>query len=145
MTATCTHDADRYAWAEQQAGLLRAGRLSELDFDYLAEEMDSIMGDERRELVKRFRVLIAHLLKWRYQPEARSNSWRSTIRCQRDDIADVLSGSPSLRPTVPEKIAAAYPKAVALASDETGKPRAAFPRECPFTPAELLDDEFWPD
>ena len=139
------HDADRYAWAQQQAGLLRAGRLAELDIDYLAEELDSIMGNERRELVKRFRILIAHLLKWRHQPEARSASWRGTVRYQRDDINDLLAASPSLRPTVPEKVAAAYPKAVALAADETGEPRSAFPAECPFTPDELLDDEFWPD
>jgi hypothetical protein len=144
MTAN-TYDTDRFAWAGQQVGLLRARRLGELDIDHLAEELDSIMGNEKRELVRRFRVLIAHLLKWRYQPEARSNSWRSTIRYQRDDILDVLSDSPSLKPTVPDKIAAAYPKSVALAADDTGKPRSAFPSECPFTPTELLDDEFWPD
>ncbi len=140
-----SHDADLYAWAEQQAGLLRAGRLADLDIDYLAEELDSIMGNERRELVRRFRILIAHLLKWRYQPEARSSGWRGTIAYQRDDISDVLIDSPSLQSTVPEKISAAYPKAVALAARETGKPKTLFPSECPFTPAELLDDEFWPD
>jgi hypothetical protein len=139
------HDVDLYAWAERQAGLLRAGRLSELDVDYLAQELDSIMGNERRELVKRFRILIAHLLKWRYQPEARSSGWRGTIAYQRDDIDDVLADSPSLRPMVPDKIAAAYPKAVALAARETGRPASSFPQECPFTPAELLDAEFWPD
>ncbi len=139
------HDIDLYAWAEQQAGLLRAGRIQELDIDYLAQELDSIMGNERRELVKRFRILIAHLLKWRYQPEGRSSGWRGTISYQRDDIDDVLAGSPSLRPTVPEKIASAYPKAIALAVRETGKPRSAFPSECPFTALEILDEDFWPD
>ena len=140
-----SHDADLYAWAEQQAGLLRGGRLVDLDVDYLAEELESIMGNERRELVRRFRILIAHLLKWRYQPEARSSGWCGTISYQRDDIADVLADSPSLRPTVPEKVAAAYPKAVALAAHATGKPKSLFPPECPLTPAELLDEDFWPD
>lgn len=136
---------DYAGWAAQQAALLRAGRIESVDIEHIADELDAIMGNEKRELSRRFRVLIAHLLKWHYQPEARSASWRGTIRYQRDDINDLLADSPSLKPTVPEKIAAAYPKAVILAADETGKPRSAFPLECPFTPAELLDDEFWPD
>lgn len=142
---TATYATDYAGWARQQAELLRSGRMQEIDLEHIADELDAIMGNEKRELTRRFRVLIAHLLKWRYQPEARSNSWRSTIRYQRDDINDLLNDSPSLKPSVPEKIAAAYPKAIALAMDETGKPRSSFPQECPFTPAELLDDEFWPD
>jgi hypothetical protein len=144
MTAI-TYATDYAGWAAHQAELLRAGRLEEIDLGHIADELEAIMGNEKRELTRRFRVLIAHLLKWRHQPEARSASWRGTIRYQRDDINDLLTDSPSLRPTVPDKIAAAYPRAVALAADETGKPRSAFPPECPFTPSQLLDDEFWPD
>jgi hypothetical protein len=144
MTAI-TYATDYAGWAAHQAKLLRAGRLEEIDLNQIADELDAIMGNEKRELTRRFRILIAHLLKWRYQSEARSAGWRGTIRYQRDDINDLLAESPSLRATVPDKVAAAYPRAVVLAADETGKPRSAFPAECPFTPTELLDDEFWPD
>jgi hypothetical protein len=83
---------DYAGWAAEQAALLiRAGKLSLLDKDHIAEELESIMGNERREIQRRLRVLIAHLLKWQFQPEQRSNGcWRSTIRIQRADIEDVL-------------------------------------------------------
>nr|VFK42784.1 MAG: protein of unknown function DUF29 [Candidatus Kentron sp. TC] len=38
---------------------------------------------ERRELVSRLEVLLAHLLKWKYQPAFRERSWEFTIEEQR--------------------------------------------------------------
>ena len=138
------YETDHAAWALKQASLLRAGLLSALDIEHIAEELDDIMGNNRRELHRRFRVLIGHLLKWQFQPENRSTSWRSTIRNQRNDIEDMIAESPSLRRLIPEKIASAYPKAVALACDETGLPKKVFPTVCPYSEPELLNDEFWP-
>ena len=45
----------------------------------------------------RYRVLLMHLLKWRYQQERRTRSWARTIENQRDDIAMLLEKNPSLR------------------------------------------------
>jgi hypothetical protein len=140
-----TRDRDYAGWASEQAALLRAGRLAELDIDHIAEELESIMGNERRQLKRRFIILIAHLLKWQFQPDQRGNSWRSTIRIQRDDIADLLAESPSLKREVAEKIQAAYPKARELAADETRLLEQDFPRTCPYSEAELLNPEFWPE
>ena len=139
-----TYDQDHAAWAEEQARLLRMGKLDAVDIEHVAEELEAIMGNDRRELYRRFRVLIAHLLKWDYQPEHRSLSWEATIRVQRDDIANLLGESPSLKRFVTEKINAAYPKAVELASLETGLPKAGFPSSCPYTESEILDESFWP-
>jgi len=66
---------DIIAWAEEQASLLRAGRLSELDIDHIAEEIEDVGKSEQRELASRMAVLIAHLIKWRYQLQRRGNSW----------------------------------------------------------------------
>jgi Domain of unknown function DUF29 len=62
------YDHDFYAWANEQAGLLRAGRLSEADIEHIAEEIESMGRTEKRELISRLTVLLLHLLKWRYQP-----------------------------------------------------------------------------
>ena len=62
------YDTDFYAWANEQAALLRAGRLSEADVENIAEEIESTGKREKRELVSRLTVLFVHLLKWRYQP-----------------------------------------------------------------------------
>ena len=139
------YETDHDAWALHQAALLRAGQLSALDVEHIADELEEIMGNNRREMHRRFRVLIGHLLKWQFQPEKRTSSWRSTIRNQRNDIEDMIAENPSLKRLIPEKIASAYPKAVALASDETGFPKKTFPAACPYTEAEILNDEFWPE
>ncbi|MEI7867224.1 MAG: DUF29 domain-containing protein [Candidatus Methylumidiphilus sp.] len=138
------YETDHDAWALNQSALLRAGQLNALDLEHIADELEEIMGNNRRELHRRLRVLIGHLLKWQFQPGKRTSSWRSTIRIQRDDIEDMIAENPSLKRLIPEKIASAYPKAVALASDETGFPRKTFPAVCPYTETEILDEEFWP-
>ena len=74
-----TYDFDFYAWANEQAGLLRAGRWSEADIAHIAEEIETMGRSEIRELVSRLKVLMMHLLKWRFQPTGRSTSWRLTI------------------------------------------------------------------
>src|SRR5271168_5304601 len=90
------YDTDFYAWANEQAALLRAGRLSEADIQNIAEEIESMGRSEKRELVSRLAVLFQHLLKWRYQPGFRGNSWRLTIEDQRQEVSDHLSENLSL-------------------------------------------------
>jgi len=65
--------ADYDAWINAQAVLLRTGRLQELDAEQLAEELEAMSRRERNELVSRLIILIAHLLKWQYQPAHRSS------------------------------------------------------------------------
>ena len=64
------YNADIIQWARQQAALLRAGRFSALDIEHIAEEIEDVGKSEERELESRLAVLIAHLLKWQYQPES---------------------------------------------------------------------------
>ena len=102
---TALHDTDFYTWTREQAGLLRAGNFANLDTAHLIEELESMGARERRELETRLSVLLQHLLKWRYQPERRGNSWRSTIRVQRIDAARVLADNPGLQSRMPELFA----------------------------------------
>ena len=144
MNAATLRESDRFAWLEHQTRLLKAGKLNELDISSLIEELESEMGNERRELYRRLRVLVAHLLKWQYQPDGRSNSWKGTIRTQRSDIARLFKETPSLRRFLVEELAEAYPESVEWAADETGLPDETFPKECPYGTDELLSREFWP-
>src|SRR5487761_1403224 len=97
---TVDYDRDFYAWTNEQARLLRTGELSAIDAANLAEEIESMGRSDRRELQSRLAVLIMHLLKWRFQPSARSAGWLGTIREQRLQIELILEDSPSLRPVV---------------------------------------------
>ncbi|MSW82828.1 MAG: DUF29 family protein, partial [Actinobacteria bacterium] len=75
---TSLYEADFYAWANQQAALLRRGKLSSADIAHIAEEIESMGKSEKRELINRLTVLLLQLLKWRFQPGLRGNSWRYT-------------------------------------------------------------------
>ena len=138
-------DRDFYAWSLAQAALLRERRTAEADLDLIAEEIESMGKAEKRELVSRLTVLLLHLLKWRFQPKGRSNSWRLSIANARDEIADLVADNPSLKSRLGESYAQAYELAVIAASRETGLPEANFPSEPPFDFDRAMDAEFWPD
>lgn len=140
-----THESDFHAWTEIQAELLRQGRLAELDTEHLIEELESMGASERRELGNRLAVLLAHLLKWRYQPERRGRSWMLTIKEQRQRARRVLRDNPSLKPRLPALIQDAYLDARVMAERETGLDEGAFPEACPWTGEQVLDDGFRPD
>jgi hypothetical protein len=124
------YEEDFYLWTVEQARLLRLGELSAIDAANIAEEIESMGRSDRRELKSRLIVLLAHLLKWLHQPEARSRSWSSTIREQRQQIELVLDDSPSLRPAVAQMLQQAYGLARDRAAEETGFADEAFPAEC---------------
>jgi hypothetical protein len=145
MSASRLYDEDFYAWANQQAALLRAGRLAEADIAQIAEEIESMGKTEKRELTNRLAVLLMHLLKWRFQPAIRSTGWRLTIEEQRDRLIDHMADNPSLTSKLPETTASAYRLAILAAARETGLPPALFPAACPWTYEEIIDANFWPD
>ena len=138
------HDQDFYAWTQQQAGLIRAGRVSELDLEHLLEEVESMGASERSQLQSRLKVLIGHLLKWQCQPAFRSRSWTATIKEQRLSVMELLDDNPSLRTVLEERIRKAYPQGVLLAVKETDIDERTFPASCPYTAEQVLDLGFYP-
>jgi len=144
MTPTL-YDTDFYAWANEQAALLRAGKLDAADIENIAEEIESMGKAEKRELVNRLTVLFMHLLKWQYQPLFQGASWRTTIFNQRLDISDLLDDNPSLKPQIPEAMTRAYRRAIGEACLETGLPERTFPSTCPWSFEQAMSPEFWPE
>jgi hypothetical protein len=114
-----SYDADFYGWVNEQAALLRAGRLAEADIANIAEEIESMGRSEKRELVSRLAVLLTHLLKWRRQPERRSGSWTASIKVQRRGLERHLADNPSLRARLPAALANAYADAVTIAAERS--------------------------
>jgi len=139
------YDRDFYAWAMEQAKLLRAGELAAADIENIAEEIESMGKSEKRELINRLTVLLMHLLKWQYQPVLQGASWRNTIRNQRLDIADHMDDNPSLASKLPEAMARAYRRARGEASLESGLPESTFPATCPWSYEAAMAPDFWPE
>lgn len=139
-----TYEQDIVAWAREQAGLLRAGRFDALDIEHLAEEIEDVGKSEQRELESRMAVLVAHLLKWRFQPERRGNSWRNTIRAQRKGVERRLKKTPSLKADLTDADwwEAVWDDAVARAGQETG---LDFPESPLWTAEQSLQPDFFPN
>jgi hypothetical protein len=140
MQTTTLYAQDFYAWTQQQAELLRSGKVDELDVENLLEEIESLGRQERQELRNRLGVLLGHLLKWRYQPEARSRSWTGTIREQRQEIKRHLRENPSLKPYLLEAIEIGYEKGLTLLERETPVDLSQVPLTCPFSAAEIFEE-----
>lgn len=139
------YTVDLDAWSREQAELIRQGRLAEADLATIAESLEDMSNSARHSLRSHLRVLLAHLLKYHYQPESRSRSWRLTIETQRDEVEAVLEESPSLRAQAAEYIRKAYPSAVRLAAKETELAVSKFPSECPFSLADVLNPDYYPE
>jgi predicted nucleic acid-binding Zn-ribbon protein len=139
MQTTTLYDQDFYAWTQRQIELLQAQQWNQVDIENLIEELDSLGKQQRQELRHRLGVLLGHLLKWRYQPEARSKSWFYTIKEQRERIHDHLSENPSLKSYLPEAIAKAYQDGLNLVGRETPLDPRQLPQSCPFSEAEIFD------
>jgi Domain of unknown function DUF29 len=145
--ATTSYDKDVLLWSREQARLLRAGRFAELDVVHLADEIEDVGRSEKRELASRMAVLLAHLLKWRNQPENRSKSWRATIALQRKRIALAIKATPSLKAVMrdPDWREDMWLDALAQASRETGLAMEDLPEACPWTLDQASEPDFWPE
>jgi hypothetical protein len=131
-------------WLEEQVNLLRSRRFEELDIENLVEELEGLNKSNERELESHLIVLIAHLLKWEYQPNLRCGSWRGSILNSRNRITRLFKQQPSLKRKLVEIISEAYPDAKEWASEETGIKISLFPDSCPYLDVDLLDKNFLP-
>jgi hypothetical protein len=144
LPETPLYERDVYGWCLEQARLVRAGRVAELDLANLAEELESLGKEQVRALRSSYRVLLLHLLKWRFQRRRRSRSWAATIVRERDAAQERLRENPGLKPRQRALFAEADRSARKEAAAETGLALETFPQACPFTLEQALDESFWP-
>ena len=147
--ATMTlYDRDFYAWTQQQAALLRAGRLTDIDLEHLVEEVEDLGSEQQRAVRSHLRHLIVHLVKLRCSPaDDPRRGWKDEVRNARGEIEDRLDHSPSLRSHLDELSSAVWPRARQQAVGQMADYREHpdVPADCPFTLGQMLDDDYWPD
>jgi Domain of unknown function DUF29 len=139
------YDRDFYAWANEQAALLRGGRIKQADIPNIAEEIESMGRTEKRELISRLTVLLVHLLKWTFQNQFRSRSWELTVREQRRKLERHLDDNPSLKPLLGELLLVAFEDAVNETEAETGVSEKILPKTCPWTVAQVIERDWFPE
>jgi hypothetical protein len=145
VTQPSLYDRDFAQWLATTAKQLRERDHENLDWENLVEEIEAMGRRERQRLTSNLVIVLLHLLKWQYQPEMRSGSWKGSIREHRRRIRRELKDSPSLQPYLLEAFVEAYEDAYPQAADETGLPIEIFPVECLYTIEQVLDNDFLPD
>jgi hypothetical protein len=143
--APSLYEADFALWAAEQAHRIRAGERAALDWDNLAEEIDSLGRSQKREVRSRLIRVIEHLLKLDHSADTPPRAgWRGTIRDQRLEIQLVLEDSPSLLPQLPTLAAQAWRLGVSAAvRDLTPAEAVAAEAAPPYTAEQLLDEDFF--
>jgi hypothetical protein len=153
--ATTLYDRDFVTWSREQADALRAasrgGSNQKLDWENLAEEIESLGKSERHSLKSQIQRVVEHLLKLQHSPAVNPRTgWIDSINSARTEIELVLEDSPSLRTEVAASIAAALKRAerkVFVALEEYGELDAAARsriRATTYTPEQILGDWFPP-
>jgi hypothetical protein len=138
------YDQDYYLWIMRTIELLNKKKFSELDLTNLVEEIEDMGKSEKKSITSNLRILLMHLLKYKYQSDKRTNSWLFTIVEHRKRLQEAFKVSPSLRRYYEEVFLDCYQDARELASAETGLSMQIFSEVCPFTPEEALNPNYLP-
>jgi hypothetical protein len=147
------YEEDFVRWTEQQAAALRAaaGLATHLPLDWenLAEEIDSLGRSQTREVASRIAVVIEHLIKLEVLPAIEPRpGWIDTTGRERRDIENLLSDSPSLRSRVASMIARETPRTIRLVArslrnhGETELETIARAERASYTEEQVLGDWF---
>lgn len=144
------YEKDFYGWAMANAKALSEQRFNEVDYEHIIEELEDMGKNTYYQLENRLSVLIAHLLKWQYQPTHRpwdvsGKSWHLTIKEQRKRITDLLEDNPSLKSRINKAITRGYKYAFAIIEKETPIDLETLPDACPYSFEQIIDREFFPD
>lgn len=139
------HDLDFYLWTQQTVQALRSGDFSQIELDSLIEEVEDMGNSQKDALESNLIRVIQHLLKWKYQPEKRSNSWKASITEHSLRLNRAFKKSPSLRRYFDQVLNECYDDARLIASRETGLDLGAFPPQCPFDSEDILDPHYLPE
>lgn len=144
MTTHQLYKQDYVLWLEKTAQLLRERQLSQLDLPNLLEEIEDMGRSENRAVESNLEVLLIHLLKYQYQPQNRSNSWRYTIFEHRDRLQKAFRDSPSLKSYFEQIYPDCYATARIKAAIETELSIETFPLESPFSVAAIQNPDYLP-
>jgi hypothetical protein len=139
------YEQDFNLWLEETVNLLKARQLSLIDYDNLIEEIESMGISHKHALQSNLVCVLMHLLKWQYQKDKRTNSWRYTIIEHRDRLEVSFQDSPSLKRYFDDVLDNCYQKARRFASEETGLDIKTFPFDLPFTKEQILNSDYLPE
>ena len=142
------YERDFYAWTEQQTVCLENRNPEELDWSHVAEEIRDMGISQRKALQSHLTVLMIHLLKLRYSQAGKPRrKWRHECDNARQEIADEMERSPSLKHYREEALAKAWRdgrRRTMFQMEEHGED-PDLPVDCPFTLEQTMDSDYYPE
>lgn len=139
------YEEDYHLWLMNTIHQLQHGKLAKVDMVNLIEELEAMGRSQKSAIESNLRILLMHLLKYKYQSEKRTNSWLFTIREHRKRLRNDFKNSPSLKRYFLEVFPECYQDARELAADETGLSINTFPVESPFSQEDTLNPDYLPE
>lgn len=140
-----SHDRDFCLWIQETIRSLRSGDLNEIEIDHLIEELEDMGNSQKDALESNLIRVLQHLLKWKYQKQKRSNSWKASITEHSLRLNKAFKKSPSLRRYFEQVFDECYTDARLITSRETGLDLEQFPETCPFSPSDVLNPQYLPE
>ncbi|HYD70927.1 DUF29 domain-containing protein [Azospirillum sp.] len=145
------YDSDFYAWTQEQAARLRraaAERINvDVDWENVAEEIESMGRSDKREIESRLEELLLHLAKLAWSPDANPRrGWKLSVAKQRAGIARRIEESPSLKHYPGEALAKCWTDARRQAEVDLDRSDDSLPAACPWDlKTQILDADWLPE
>lgn len=137
---------DRHALINETIAALEQRHVHPNVAKVAAELLTEMAGSDRHTVHSNARVLLAHLIKWAYQPALRSRSWDDTISEHRMRIMDAIDDMPSLRPYLEGNWQSWWTRSRASAIKQMrANPFNPVPDACPWTLDQIMDEDWLPE
>ena len=142
------HEKYFLRWTEEQAALLRVGRLAEADIENILEEIEDMGKEQKVALQSLFRQVQIHLLKLDLSPSTTPRAaWIEEVSEFRDQAETRIEETPSLKHYAEELFSRAWPQARRSAekSFQAYGEHIEIPADCPYTLEQVMDSDFLPE
>jgi Domain of unknown function DUF29 len=148
MGKEAAYETDIVAWAEEQAALLRdiarhSPVSNQIDWDNVAEEIETVGRSETRAVASAIRLIFIHLIKLALLPQSPSTAhWRTEIVTWLGDLRDDFTPAMATKIDCQALWQRALREASSALSDSIATDTASLTPLCPFELNDLLDDSF---
>ena len=141
------YETDYYRWLEEQAELLREGRLEDIDALNLISEFEELAVGERASVQSHAEPIVEHLLKLQHSPADRPRrGWRLTVTRHRGRLSKQLTTTlHHLLKTSLEEVFKDARRVAVIGLEVDRVPAGQLPNECPYTLEQILDPGWLPE
>ena len=137
------YEVDDYLWIEETVKLLKGKRFNELDLENLIEELEDLGSEKRHKVESLLEQIIRHLLLlkyWRDEYDRNYRHWQAEIIGFRTQINRRMTTN--FYNYLDENLAKIYRQARKYVQTKSGLD--TFPRDCPYSLKQLLDEDWFP-